>query len=292
MNVLLFTETSDMPNIAEFHPQIVHFIVVLGFVGVGLRILSLLVKVDWFKPAATVTLLAAATAGVLAARSGTEAHGPAERIPGARVAVQEHEELGERTRNLFLIVAGFELLALAVRKREKARRLVLIGSALTGVVAAFYLFEAAEHGGQVVYGYAGGVGTRSGAPADVKHLLVAGLYNGARTEREAGDAANAARLTEELARQMPEDFGVQLLAARSQLIDLHDPTAAMAALDRLQVPPDNARMVLQAGMLRSDVYVAMGQSDSARAVLQRLTIQFPDNPMVQRIVGEASAKLP
>lgn len=281
-----------MPNIAEFHPQIVHFIVVLGFVGVGLRMLSLLVKIEWIKPAATLTLLAAATAGALAARSGTDAHGPAERIPGAREAVQEHEELGERARNLFLIVAGFELLALAVRKREKARRMALIGSAVTGVVAAFFLFEAAEHGGRVVYGYAGGVGTRSGDPADVKHLLVAGLYNGARAEREAGDSANAARLTEELARQMPDDFGVQLLAARSQLIDRHDPAAALASLNRMQVPADNARMALQVGTLRSDVYVAMGFPDSARAVLQQLTAAFPDNPMVERVVGEASAKLP
>lgn len=281
-----------MPNIAEFHPQIVHFIVVLGFVGVGLRILSLLVKIEWIKPAATLTLLAAATAGVLAARSGTDAHGPAERIPGAREAVQEHEELGERARNLFLIVAGFELLALAVRKREKARRMALIGSAVTGVVAAFFLFEAAEHGGRVVYSYAGGVGTRSGDPADVKHLLVAGLYNGARAEREAGDSANAARLTEELARQMPDDFGVQLLAARSQLIDLHDPAAALASVNQMQVPADNARLALQVGTLRSDVYVAMGFPDSARAVLQQLTAAFPDNPMVARVVGEAIAKLP
>jgi len=68
--------------------------------------------------------------------------------------------------------------------------------------------------------------------------------------------------------------------------------AALAALDHLQLPADNARWTLQAGMLRSDVYLALGQPDSARAVLEGLTAQFPDNPMVQRVVGEASAKLP
>lgn len=281
-----------MPNIAEYHPQIVHFIVVLGFVGVGLRILSLVVKIEWIRPAATVALLAAAVSAALAARSGDDAHGPAERIPGAREAVQEHEELGERARNLFLIVAGFELVALAVRNREKARRMALVGSAVTGVIAAYFLFEAAEHGGEVVYNYAGGVGTRSGHPDHVKNLLVAGLYYGARAERESGDTADAARLTEELRRQMPDDFGVQLLAARSQLVDLHDPAAAMASLDRMNVPENNARLVLQAGILRSDAYAALGYPDSARAVLQGLTAQFPDNPMVQRVVGEASAKLP
>jgi uncharacterized membrane protein len=281
-----------MPDIGSFHPQIVHFIVVLGFVGVGLRILSLAVKIEWIRPAATVALLAAAVSGALAARSGDDAHGAAERIPGAREAVQKHEALGERARNIFLLVAGLELLALAVRKKETVHRAALIASAVTGVVAAFFLFEAAEHGGEVVYNYAGGVGTRSGHPEHIKNLLVAGLFYGARVERESGDTADAARLTEELGRQMPDDFGAQLLAARSLLIDRHDPAAAMASLDRLEVPADNARLVLQAGILRADAYVALGSPDSARAVLQGLTAQFPDNAMVQRVVGEASAKLP
>lgn len=281
-----------MPNIAVFHPQIVHFIVVLGFIGVGLRLLSLVSSIGWVKPVATITLLAAAAAGVLAVRSGDQAHQPAERIPGAREAVEEHEELGERARNLFLLVAGFELLALATQKKEKVRRLALAGSALTGVVAAFFLFEAAEHGGKLVYSYAGGVGTRSGDPEDVKRLLVAGLYNAARTEREAGDSAGAARLTEELARQMPGDLTVALLAARSLLVDRHDPAAAMALLNGLSIPADNPRMVMQAAVVRSEAWVALGQADSARAVLQAVAQQYPDNPQVQRVIGEATAKLP
>lgn len=280
-----------MPNIASFHPQIVHFIVVLGFIGVGLRLLSLVTKLEWIRPAATLALLAAAVAAVVGARSGDEAHGASERMPGARTAVQEHEELGEKTRNLFLVVAGFELLALAMRKNEKVRRVALVGSAVAGVVAAFFLFEAAEHGGDLVYGYAGGVGTRSGKPEDIKHLLVAGLYNAARTDREAGDSASAARLTEELVRQMPGDPGVAFLAVRSLLVDRNDPAAAMAALDSLALPPDNPRLVLQSAMLRSDIFVAMGHPDSARAALQAVLQQYPDNPMVQRVVGEAAAKL-
>lgn len=281
-----------MPNIASFHPQIVHFIIVLGFVGVGLRVLSFIVRWEWVKPVAVITLLAATAASVLAVKSGDQAHRPAESIPGAREAVQKHEALGERARNLFLLVAGFEILALAMGKKEKVRRMALVGSAITGVVAAFFLFEAAEHGGEVVYNYAGGVGTRSGQPEHVKNLLVAGLYHAARADREAGDTAGAARLTEELARQMPGDVLVQLLAARSLLIDRHDPAAAMAALDAVAVPAGNARLTLQVAVLRSDAFVAMDQADSARAVLQQVAAEFPDNAMVQRVVGEVSEKLP
>jgi predicted Zn-dependent protease len=189
-------------------------------------------------------------------------------------------------------VAGFELLALGMRKKEKVRRLALVGSALVGVGAAFTLFEAAEHGGELVYSYAGGVGTRSGKPEDITHLLAAGLYNAARADREAGDTTSAERLTEELARQRPGDPGVGFLVVRSLLIDRHDPAAAMASLDSLTLPPDNPRLVLQAGMLRSEVFVAMGHPDSARAALQAVLQKYPDNPMVQRVVGEATAKLP
>lgn len=281
-----------MPNIAVFHPQIVHFIVVLGFVGVALRLLTLVTKVEWIRPAATLTLLAAAVASAAAVKSGVEAHGIAERIPGARSAVEEHEEQGERTRNLFLVVGALELGALGWRRNEKAARVLRAGSALVGVAAAFFLFEAAEHGGQVVYSYAGGVGTRSGDPADVTRLLVAGLYHGARTEREQGDTAAAARLTEELARQMPGDFGVAILAARSLLVDRHDPAAAMAAVNALTVPADNPRAALQAGTLRSEIYVAMGFPDSARAVLSGIRQAFPGNSMVERVTDEAASKLP
>jgi predicted Zn-dependent protease len=159
------------------------------------------------------------------------------------------------------------------------------------VVAAFFLFEAAEHGGEVVYNYAGGVGTRSGHPEHVKNLLVAGLYQAARADREAGDTASAARLTEELARQRPDDFTVQVLAARSLLVDRHDPAAALAALAAIQPPDGNARAALQVGVLRSDAWIGLGEPDSARAVLAQLTQQYPDNEMVQRVVGEATEKL-
>ena len=281
-----------MPSIATFHPQIVHFIVVLGFIGVGLRLLTFVTQVAWIRPAATLALITAAVAAVAGAESGDEAHQASERIPGARTAVQEHEDLGNRTRNLFLLVAGFEVLALAMRKKEKVRRAALVGSAAAGVVTAFFLFEAAEHGGELVYGYAGGVGTRSGKPEDITHLLVAGLYNAARADREAGDTAGAARLTEELARQMPGDPGVGFLVVRSQLIDRHDPAGAMTALDSLTLPTDNPRVALQAAMLRSDIYLALGEPDSARTALQAVLQKYPDNPMVQRVVGEATAKLP
>jgi len=277
-----------MPDIAPFHPQIVHFVVALGFVGVLLRLISITGRAAWTRPAATVLILVAAAASVAAVQSGVQAHGPAERVPGAREAVHEHEELGERTRNLFLVVAALEIAALAVRRRERLARGMLIASAFGGVAACVVLYEAAEHGGAVVYSYAGGVGIRSGDNEDVHRLLVAGLYHQARVAREEGRRDEADRLIQELVRQVPDDPAVALLMAESLLLDRQDPQSARMALIALAVPEDNERLVLRKGVLQSEVLAALGERDSARAVLQDLKQRFP---RAERMIGEALQKL-
>jgi uncharacterized membrane protein len=277
-----------MPDIGVFHPQIVHFVVALGLLGVAFRWVSLTGKAQWTGPAASTLLLLAAAASLAAVQSGVDAHGAAERIPGAGDAVHEHEELGEMVRNLFLVVALLEVAALVLRQRVAQAKWLRVASGLVSLVACFYIYEAAEHGGEVVYSYAGGVGTRSGDPADVERLLVAGLYHQARTRRAAGDSAEAARLTEELARQRPGDFGIQLLLIESTLRDRKDPARALEALAQITLPPDDSRAALRVGLLRSEAYVAAGQVESARAVLAALAEQFPESRWVQ----EAIAKLP
>ncbi|HKV74672.1 MAG TPA: DUF2231 domain-containing protein [Gemmatimonadales bacterium] len=269
-----------MPEIGQFHPQLVHFVVALGIVGVAFRLVSLTGKITWTGPAATALILAAAVASWLAAESGHQAHGLAERIPGAREAVQTHEDLGEDTRNIFLFLAVLELAGLALRNRAAVQRWVLLGSAVTGLAACYLLYETGEHGGQLVYAFAGGVGTRSGDPEDVHRLLVAGLYHEARVKRQQGDSAEAARLTLELARQVPNDPTVKLLVIESTFRDRHDPHAALAQLDSLAVAAGDDRMAMRTGMLRSDVLVAAGMKDSARAVLTALAARFPDRPFL------------
>jgi len=276
-----------MPDIGVFHPQVVHFIVVLGLLGVAFRLISLTGKFEWTGSAAPLLLILAGVASFAAAQSGADAHGLAERIPGAADAVREHEELGEMVRNLFLLVAGLEVVALALRQRVVVVKWLRVASGVVGLVASFYLYEAAEHGGEVVYRYAGGVGTRSGDPADVENLLVAGLYHQARLKRAAGDSAEAARLTEELARHRPNDFGVQLLLVESTLRDRKDPARALEALAHITLPAEDSRAALRVGLLRSEAYVAAGQPESARAVLAALAEQFPDS----RWVKDAIAKL-
>jgi len=188
-----------------YHPPIAHFAIALLIVGVLFRAASLLRRPAFLDPAALTLLALGTIAALVAVQSGDAAHGPVERIPGVRPAVVEHEEWGERTRNVFLVVIALEAVGLALRRSEK-RRVVLIASTIVGVVGLGALYATGSHGGDLVYRYAGGVGIRSGDPADVERLLLAGLYQQAQVDRRAGRPAEANALLVQAARRFPKEI--------------------------------------------------------------------------------------
>lgn len=266
-----------MPNLASWHPQVVHFAIALLFVGVAFRWISLTGRAAFTGPAAAVLLLLGTTAAWLAVKTGTDAHGPVERVPGARQAVQDHESRGERARNVFLFVAVLEIGALALARRSGRITMGLrIASAVVGLFGSVALYSAGEYGGQLVYNYAGGVGIRSGDTADVDRLLMAGLYHSAQQARTRHDSAAAAALFAEIGTRFPNDTTVWFLSAESLLRDKNDGKGTLAALARFSVPADNPRLRIRYDFLKADAFVAAGRSDSARATLERLAAQFPD----------------
>ena len=280
-------------EIGPFHPQIVHFVIALAFVGVGARLVSLLPLGERFRfsdAMATACIVIAAVASVLAEKSGDQAHSLPERVPGARAAVIEHEEAGKQARNFLLGLAVLELAALALSRR-KAGRVLRVTAAVAGACTLYTVYEAAEHGGELVYNYAGGVGLRSGDTADVRRLLVAGLYHQSVKAREARRGEEAARLVAEMERQMPGDQGVQLMAVESRLRDRRDARGALARLDSIVVPADSQRLVTREMLLTADAWTALGSTDSARAVLEALRQRYPDNARVQSSVSQALQRL-
>jgi uncharacterized membrane protein len=269
-----------MPNLASYHPQIVHFVVSLLMVGVALRVISLIGRPKFVNPAAAMLILIGTAAAVLAVKSGTDAHGPVERIPGTRALVIEHEEAGQLTRNIFLGVAALELLVLGLSLKPTTVRFVRIAqaaSALLGLYGVIELNDAAGHGGELVYNYAGGPGLRSGNPKDVEHLLLAGLYNQSQADRKAGRSAQSASLVDEMARRFPGDTTVRFLHVESLLLDRKDYAAALAAVDSISVAPTDARLRPRQATLKADIYLAMGKPDSARAVLTPVIAAFPQS---------------
>jgi len=273
-------------SLAPLHPQIVHFAIALLFMGVLLRGVSLTGKVAFTGPAALVLLLVGTVGAVLAVQSGTAAHGPVERVPGARATVMEHEEWGQRTRNIFLIVAALELVALVPRV-SRWRKGMLTASGVVGLMGAASLYEAAEHGGDLVYGYAGGVGIRSGDPADVARLLVAGLYQQAMLDRRQGKPAESAQLIAQLAQRYPDDTSIRLLAVESLIVDRQDGKAALAALKWFPPTLESRFLRFRVGLLRADAFAAAGMPDSAKATLQAMAGEFSNN----RAVEDRMAKL-
>lgn len=276
-----------MPSIAVFHPQVVHFALALLIVGVLLRLIALTGKVTFASPAATSLILMGTLASVLAVRSGLDAHGPVERMPGARPAVQEHEEWGIRARNAFLLVSGLELVVLAMsRWKPEYTRMVAMTSAVVGLGGSFVLFEAGEHGGQLVYNYAGGVGIRSGNPDDVGHLLVAGLYQQAMADRQAGRGPEGAALIDLAAQRFPQNLELQLMGVEWTTDVRKDPMSALARLDTIQVPASDTRMRIRSAMARANALVASGNVEAGRQVLLTLKGEFPTNGQVQRRLDE------
>jgi uncharacterized membrane protein len=267
---------------APLHPQVVHFAIALLAVGVTLRLLSLAGRPAFLGPAASTLLVLGTGAVVLAALTGTAAHGPVEQMPGLRAAVMAHEEWGERARNVFLIVLLIEAVALALRRSPHVKYVVAL-SVLVGAAGLVCLYEAAEHGGTIVYNYAGGVGIRSGDPADVKRLLLAGLYQQALVERKGGRPLEAAALLDEAGQRFPDDLEVRVLRAESHLIDRKDAAGALAILKDITPPGDNRFLRMRHGLLTADALVATGQRDAAIATLQQLAAAFPSPRIKQRL---------
>jgi uncharacterized membrane protein len=269
-----------MPNLAANHPQVVHFAVALLLTGVAFRLVSLTGRLVFTKHAAAVLLILGTLAAAVSVKSGLDAHGPVERIPGARTVVQEHEEYGIDARNVFYVVAAVELLALGLAAGVKTSgyaKFAYVASALVGIYGTSVLYEAAEHGGELVYSYAGGPGLRTGEAVDVERLLLAGLYNQSVNDRKAGHGADAARLVTEMATRFPGDTTIAFLQVESLLNDSKDPAAALAKARSVSVDEKSIRFVTRKASLIADAFVALGQRDSARVALEPVVAAFPQN---------------
>jgi uncharacterized membrane protein len=278
-----------MTNLGAFHPQVVHFAIALVFTGVLMRLVSLTRVLAFASTAATTLILLGTLACFAAAYTGTAAHAPVERIPGVRAAVMEHEEWGERTRNIFAVIALLEIAALFTAWRQSPRaQIVAMVAAVAGLGGLVSMYETAEHGGELVYSYGGGVGIRSGDPEDVNRLFLAGAYQKALQDRQNGRNDEAMALVDLAATRFPSNLELQLMAAEWATDVKKDPAAALQRLDTLQIPKEDARSRVRAGLARASALVAQGNRDGAKAVVQTLLGEFPNNAQVKRRLDELS----
>ncbi len=276
-----------MPSLAALHPQVVHFVVALISVGVLLRWASLVWRAAWLTPAATALVALGAVASLVAVRSGQDAHGPVERVPGARPAVVAHETWGERARYVFLLLLAVEAVATALSSRQRPRaREARVAAAGVGLLAVAVLYRTADLGGELVYGYGGGVGIRSGDPQDVGRVFVAGAFHQAAVDRAAGRPLDAARIIDVAATRFPEQIELQLSQVEATIVDRGDPQSALNRLGALSIPQSDDRARVYAGLLRARALEAMNDVSAARQVLETLRTEFPANAQIQRRLTE------
>jgi uncharacterized membrane protein len=271
-----------MPDIAAYHPIVVHFVIALAIVGILLRWVSLTGRLPFTRPAAATLLILSAGASIVAAESGSQAHERVERIPGVAAQVQAHQDAGEWARDFLLVVAGLEIVGLVLVKRDQWRRYAEIASAVACVVAGGAVYQAGQRGGDLVYSFAGGPGLRTGDTVDVHRLLNAGLFDEAMLARREHRSGEADSLITQLARLNPNDPNVQLVAAQSLMEDRKDPQAALAALDRIAVPDSEPFMKMRIAFTRMEVFTAAGMQDSAKALLQKLVAENPGNQRLKQ----------
>jgi len=162
-------------------------------------------------------------------------------------------------------------------------------SAGFGLLAFVCILQTGKLGGELVYGHAGGVGIRSGDPEDIARLFLAGLFRQAELDEKAGRAGDAASLLEIAARRFPADPAVQVRAAEALLEDRNDPAGALEILGRLEPTPEDPRLRFRRGWLTADALDALGRQPEARAVLERLRVEFPENTRLRGRLARADA---
>jgi uncharacterized membrane protein len=286
-------------ELAALHPIVVHFALALLVAGVSFRCAWLggellrSRRLEFAGPAACVLLFAGTVAAAVAVKSGELARGDAESVPGAASVVNEHGEWAEWTLRAFVVVSLLEASALTLRRSTRVRHALTAASGVLGLLGLFLVYETGEHGGRIVYSHAGGVGTRTGDPEDVGRLLVAGLYQQSMLDRTEGRTEAAKALLELAAARFPDHLEVQLVLAEFQLEDKQEASLALQTLGRLTVPSDDAALRLRHGILTVDALLALDRQDEARAKLEQVRREAPDNGLVrarlQRLAPRAGA---
>ena len=151
----------SLPPWNAVHPLVVHFPIALLLLAPLFVVLWLIQPERWrlFGVAALVLMLAGATGAIVAAATGEESAEKIEKTltPAVHDMLDEHEELGETTRNLFgvLTVVFAALLMLprwmGRRMTPTSMRMVLLVYVVLYGAAGTVLVRAGHAGGRLVH---------------------------------------------------------------------------------------------------------------------------------------------
>lgn len=148
-----------LPPWDGMHPLVIHFPIALIFVTPLFVVLALVWKRHtrtWLIAGSLMMLLAAGGAW-LATSTGSAAEDFAEKVPGAKAILEEHEELGEATQNFALGLAAILVIGTGAfwRWGQKAPRGAIIAVGIAYLLAngagMLVAANAAHQGGRLVH---------------------------------------------------------------------------------------------------------------------------------------------
>jgi uncharacterized membrane protein len=134
------------------HPAIVHFPIVLIFLGTLVSVLTIFTRRGALPQFAAVILILAAGGAQLAVNTGEDqADEVIQRMPDSKPLIRVHAEWGERVRNAAVFAAISAVVALAAYRLVRVRRILAVITTFIAVWASYCVFEAGEYGGSMVY---------------------------------------------------------------------------------------------------------------------------------------------
>jgi uncharacterized membrane protein len=134
------------------HPAIVHFPIVLIFLGALLSIFTIFTRRGALPQFTAVILILAAGAAQLAVNTGgDQVDDVIRRMPESKPLILAHAEWGVKMRTAAVSAAISALVALAFYRLGRARRVLAFITTVIAAAACYCAFEAAKKGGAMVY---------------------------------------------------------------------------------------------------------------------------------------------
>jgi uncharacterized membrane protein len=148
----------ELPD--PLHPAIVHFPIVLIFLGTLVSIFAIFTRRGSLPQFTALILLLAAGSAQLAVKTGEDQGDLAlKRGSDAKSLIQNHLEWGKKTRTVAMVAGGLALVAALFSRIPGFRRLLAIVTAVAALGASYCVIETADYGNGMVYHH--GVGIQS-----------------------------------------------------------------------------------------------------------------------------------
>lgn len=162
-----------MPPLPPFdgaHPLVVHFPIAILLTVPLFLVLGLVLpaRTSQFATAALILMLVGTLGTVLAVRTGEASEENAERVPAAHDTLERHEELGERTRLVFIILTAIFAAVVFGRRKLPSRIVPIVHFAfLLAYGGGLLVLAKTSHQGGLLVHHFGVQAPVAGAPADL-----------------------------------------------------------------------------------------------------------------------------